>query len=46
MTQLDTKSLYESPELELVSLKIEGIICLSFNGIGDVEFEYDESVKE
>ena len=46
MTELKTKVLYESPELELVSLKTEGIVCLSFNGIGDVEFEYDESVKE
>ena len=37
---------YESPKMELVFTHVEGMLCLSMNQIGNVEFEYDEDIKE
>lgn len=37
---------YVSPALTLMNVHSEGILCGSINGIGDLDFIYDENEKE
>ena len=37
---------YQTPGLTIVEVFSEGILCESINGIGDLDFIYDENDKE
>ena len=37
---------YVTPVLRIVDVLSEGVLCGSINGIGDLDFVYDENEKE
>ena len=37
---------YESPVMTIESVQSEGVLCVSVNGIGDLDYIYDENEKE
>lgn len=45
-TQVTLGREYVTPALTIVDIKSEGILCGSVNGIGDLDFIYDETEKE